>query len=140
MSRSIEGVKGACLCGEVKYQLNGQANAFHICHCSRCRQHTGSAHASNIFASADNIEWLSGQNAIQRFELPNAQHFAKQFCKHCGSPVPHLSRDGSYLIIPAGSLQADIEFAPQDNIFWSSKACWYESGRDSVKYNEYPED
>lgn len=46
-------VKGSCLCGRVTFVVSGPFEAFHWCHCSRCRKDTGSAHASNIFAGID---------------------------------------------------------------------------------------
>ena len=56
---------------------------------------------------------------IQRYELPEAERFAKQFCTKCGSGVPYVNRDGTKLVIPAGSLTEPIEFPPEKNIFGS---------------------
>ncbi|MBS1269188.1 MAG: hypothetical protein MAG794_00132 [Gammaproteobacteria bacterium] len=135
-----EQVRGGCLCGRVAFVIAGPFEAFHWCHCSRCRKDTGSAHASNIFSSPDSIDWLSGKDEIKRFDLPEAKRHAKAFCTHCGSPVPYIGRNGAYLIIPAGTLDGDPGIVPQDNIFWNSRASWYESGAAAEKYAEEPED
>ena len=84
----LEGVQGSCLCGSVRFELLGKINGFYFCHCMRCRRSTGSAHSSNIFTDPENIRWLSGQELIKRYELPEAERFAKQFCIECGSPSP----------------------------------------------------
>ena len=137
MAKDLNGIRGSCLCGEVTFVLKGSAEIFHMCHCSRCRKSTGSAHASNIIAPPDNIEWLSGEENIRRFKLPEAKYFTKTFCATCGSLVPRVTRGGTRLVIPAGSLTSKISFAPDDNICWASRAEWYEAGRDSIKYDEF---
>ncbi len=139
MSNDLEQVQGSCLCGKVRFRLSGTAEAFHLCHCSRCRKASGSAHVANIFTEPGNISWLAGEEYIKRFELPEAKRFAKQFCSNCGSPLPYLNRTGTKLVIPAGSLDTPLKFAPDDNIFWASKAEWYEGGRDSPKFDGYPQ-
>ena len=90
----LAGVQGSCLCGSVRFELFGKINGFYFCHCMRCRRSTGSAHASNIFTDPENIRWLSGQELIKRYELPEAERFAKQFCSECGSLVPLVNRGG----------------------------------------------
>lgn len=132
-------LKGSCLCGGVKFVVSGPFRAFHWCHCSRCRKDTGSAHASNIFARPDSVEWLSGLDIIKRFDLPEAERFAKAFCTECGSPVPYVNRSGTHLIVPAGSLDASPDLAPDDNIHWRSRAPWYDAGLEAVKYETEPD-
>lgn len=130
--------KGGCLCGAVTYEVEGPFDQFHLCHCSRCRKSTGSAHASNIFTKPGNITWLTGKSLIKRFDLPTAERFARCFCTECGSGVPYLSRNGLALIIPAGSLDSDPEIRPQDNIFWQDRACWYDDALTAPRFDEYP--
>jgi len=140
MPKSLKDIRGSCLCGEITFQLKGSARVFHLCHCSRCRKSTGSAHASNIFTEPENIEWLTGMELIKRYQIPEAKSFSKQFCSNCGSLVPYVNRAGSSLIIPAGCLHTAISFVPDDNIFWDSRAEWYEQGSRTAKYPAYPED
>ncbi|MCW8943936.1 MAG: GFA family protein [Sedimenticola sp.] len=132
-------IKGGCLCGEVTYEVTGPFDQFHLCHCSRCRKSTGSAHASNIFTKPESIRWLTGESLIKRFNLPTAERFARCFCSQCGSGVPYLSRNGLALIIPAGSLDDDPGIRPQDNIFWRDRGCWYDEGVTAPRFEEYPE-
>lgn len=127
MNREFQQVSGRCLCGAVKFSLSGAATSFHLCYCSRCRHSTGSAHASNIFSQPDNITWLCGKDNIQRFELPSAKSWAKQFCKTCGSGLPYVNRSGTHLVIPAGSLDDEISFEPDDKIFCDARTNWVNS-------------
>lgn len=131
-------IKGACLCGQVQYEVSGPFEAFHLCHCSQCRRSTGSAHASNIFTSPDRIKWISGEDLIKRYVPDEAGVISKCFCTHCGSLVPYVSLKSGKLIIPAGSLNESPGIIPDDNIFWHDRADWYEAGLEAEHKEEWP--
>lgn len=133
-------VSGSCLCGKVAFSVSGPFEAFHWCHCSRCRKDSGSAHASNIFAGRDSVEWMRGEELVKRFELAEAKRFSKAFCTNCGSPVPYLTRNGAVFIVPAGTLNDDPGISPDDNIHWKSRAPWYEAGVRAKRFEENPAD
>lgn len=131
-------VKGSCLCGRVRFEVSGPFQMFHLCHCSQCRKATGSAYASNIFTAPGNITWVSGEESIKKFRLVGEKTFNKCFCTHCGSALPYLNRSGKFLIIPAGVLDQDPECRPQDNIFWSDRAPWYDEGLVAERFDGFP--
>ena len=135
----VNEITGRCLCGKVAFSISGPFEAFHWCHCSRCRRDTGSSHASNIFAGPDSIEWLRGEELVKRFDLPEAERYAKAFCTECGSPLPYLSRNGVRVIVPAGTLDGDPGVVPDDNIHWGSRAPWFEAGVNAGRYDKEPE-
>lgn len=112
---------GSCLCGKVRYMIEGQFERFYLCHCSRCRKDSGSAHAANLFSSAAKLTWLSGQSSVTTFHLPGTRH-ARNFCATCGSALPLDS--AQMLVVPAGSLDTDIGLVPDGNIFTDSRASW----------------
>ena len=130
---------GACLCGQVSYQVSGPFQAFHICHCSQCRRSTGTAHASNIFTEADQLKWLSGESLIKQYIPEKPGVITKSFCTHCGSLVPYTSLKSGKLIIPAGSLDSKPDIEPQDNIFWRDRAEWYDAVPGAKHCEQFPE-
>lgn len=132
-------VSGSCLCGEVKSTVKGSFQRFYQCYCDRCQKKTGSAFASLMFTSPDAITWESGQENIKRFDLPNAERFSNCFCTKCGSQVPYLSRDGAFLVVPAGYVDGDPEIRPQANIFVEEKPCWFDEGQEAPAFDQYPE-
>ena len=130
-------IDGGCLCGKVSFSLRNEFSQFHFCHCSQCRKISGSSHASNLFTAPDNIEWKSGEANIKRFNYPG-RDFSKVFCMECGSGLPFLSQSGKALIVPAGSLNDEPAITPQDNIFWSERAAWFEAGVGSQHFDGFP--
>lgn len=129
---------GSCLCGKVHYEITGSLGVFQYCHCSRCRKFTGSAHAANIIVAPDQFIWLKGEEYLGRFEVKNARHFATSFCTVCGSSLPWKAQSGKAVIIPAGTLDGDPDIRPFQNIFYGSKAQWYENASELIKYEELP--
>lgn len=133
-----ETAKGSCLCSEVTYEVIGNLGIFQYCHCSRCRKFTGSAFAANLLVSPDHFRWLTGERLVGRFEPFDTKHFATGFCEQCGSSLPWLSKSGKAVVIPAGTLNDHPGIQPSQNIFWGSRAPWYEEASELIKHDELP--
>jgi hypothetical protein len=131
-------VNGSCLCGEVAYQLSGPLRSFKYCHCSRCRTVTGSAHAANLYVNPSQFTLVKGEALYGRYELEDAEFYATGFCKQCGSNLPWLTQTGQKMIIPAGSIDDDIEVTPSQNIFCGSQANWYVDVSSIPKFDTLP--
>jgi hypothetical protein len=129
-------LRGSCLCGTVTYEVRGPFLRFAHCHCLRCCKATGSAHATNLYVAPDRFAWTSGSESAVRFDLPTARSFATTFCKHCGSPLPHHTRSGREIVVPAGSLDAAPSMAPRARIFWDSRRPW-SCADDLPRHSEY---
>jgi len=131
-------VTGSCLCGSVQYEIKGDSTAFYHCHCTRCRKATGTGHASNIRVSPETgIHWLKGEELLKRYKVPEAERYFTNFCSNCGSPMPRVVPEISAVIVPAGSLDTELNIKPEARIFWDSRAEWSCSDALPV-FPEYP--
>src|SRR5690554_6374488 len=92
---------GSCLCKGIEFKITGDFEALFLCHCSPCRQDTGSAHAANLFSTTAKLEWITLNYAIKAFQLPKSNH-VKAFCSNCGSALPNLQMEGELLVVPPG--------------------------------------
>ena len=97
---------------------------FVRCHCFRCRNASGSAFAVNAYVLPAAFRWITGEEAVVRFDLSQARSFSTAFCRHCGSPLPHATRSGREIIIPAGSLRDDPGEATMLEAHRESRAGW----------------
>ena len=131
-------LKGSCLCGAVTYEASGEPKRFYHCHCARCRKVTGTGHASNLFLQPATLTWLTGEEQIRAFKVPEAQRFTNSFCANCGSRVPRQARDSDIVMIPAGSLDDAAPIMPQARIFSGSRASWSCTDDEIPVYPEYP--
>jgi hypothetical protein len=131
-------LKGSCLCGAVKYEVTGEPKRFVHCHCSRCRKATGTGHASNLFLQPASLKWLSGEEQVRMFKVPEAKRFTNAFCVTCGSRMPRQQQGTDAVIIPAGSLDDDAPIRPQGRIFYGSRASWSCEADALPVFPEYP--
>lgn len=131
-------IEGHCLCGAVRYRVTGEIVGFQYCHCSRCRRFTGSAHAANLFARPDDLEWVAGEELVGRWMLSGEPPFPTAFCRTCGSSLPAMSATGKFWVIPAGTVDGDPVARPKHSIFWDSRAPWYTHVSELPQHAEMP--
>ena len=115
---------GRCLCGAVAYEITTPFLRFVHCHCSRCRRATGSAHASNLYVNPTQFRWTFGAEKVRRYDLPSAKSFATSFCTDCGAPLPHHTRSGREVVVPAGSLDRLPLIKLQAHAFFEYRPNW----------------
>lgn len=127
--------QGSCLCKKVTFEVIGDFSGFYLCHCSRCRKQSGSAHCANLFSQTAELKWITGSEYIKTFRLPNTR-FAKSFCEACGSSLPTQGHGG--IAVPAGSLDSDVEMRPTAHILMASRANWDFDLEHLPKFEAYP--
>jgi hypothetical protein len=128
---------GSCLCGEVRFEIEGEFERFYLCHCEYCRKDTGSAHAANLLSSTATLKWVAGEDKVRQFDLPATRH-SKSFCVTCGSALPITQRNLELLVVPAGSLNSEVRIRPNAHIFVSSRADWDDTLEKIPKVDGYP--
>jgi len=130
---------GNCLCGAVRYEIRGAVQRFYHCHCRRCRKTTGTGHASNLLVTPlDSLVWVTGEELLRRYKVPEAERFFNNFCSQCGSPMPRPVPALDGVLVPAGTLNDEPPVTPQARIFWDSRAQWSCSGDGIPTWPEYP--
>ena len=60
---------GSCLCGGIKYQINGQLSGPLNCHCSMCRKAQGSAFRSRAAVKSAEFEFVQGEELITFYKI-----------------------------------------------------------------------
>jgi hypothetical protein len=120
-------IRGACLCGAVRFELDRAVGPFELCHCGRCRKSSGSAYVAGLGVNVADFRWVSGRELISTFELPVREQppaYRRSFCRVCGSPVPDPEPGGTWFEVPAGLLEDDPEIRPQRHIYVDAMAAW----------------
>lgn len=128
---------GSCLCGGVRFEIKGEFEQFFLCHCSRCRKNSGSAHGANLFTATAKLTWLCGETQVRSFELPGTRH-SRSFCEICGSAMPQRILNDTLLMVPAGSLDSPLADKPNGRIFTASKADWDEGLDQCPRFKTFP--
>lgn len=129
---------GSCLCGATKFELTGEFKKFFLCHCSRCRKTSGSAHCANLFAPGAKLNWLKGEDKVSFYQHPET-NFGRNFCSICSSLLPRYVEKSDLVVTPAGCLDTPVDIEPQAHIFIGSKGNWDGVLNNAHQFEKMPE-
>ena len=129
-------ITGSCLCGEVRWQLDGALELINFCHCSMCRKIHGAPFGAFAHGRAGDFHWVCGEASISRYR--SSPDVYRCFCRICGSGVPVIEDDE--VGIPAGSIDGDPGVRPSVHIFVGSKSPWHEITDGLPQFDEFPPD
>jgi hypothetical protein len=113
--------QGSCLCGRVRFAIDGDLAGIQLCHCSQCRRASGSAFAANLPVRAANFRLLAGEP--KAFESSPGKE--RLFCGDCGSPI--LSRTAAVpgmVRVRAGLIAEPVEAKAVLHFHVASQASW----------------
>jgi hypothetical protein len=113
-------IPGACLCGEVTYQIDSSQGVLTHCHCSSCRKHHGAPFASFLEVSPGGLRWLTGED---RLADGSSSARPRRFCRACGSVAP--TKVGERYLVPAGNLSGELGEVTARHAFVDEKPAWH---------------
>ena len=114
--------KGSCLCGAVRFEVEGDLPAPMACHCSNCRKHSGHFEASTDVArlaltitSEDRLTWFQSSEKVRR-----------GFCSTCGSSLFWDPPALDWIGISMGAFDTPTHTKLSRHIFVADKGDYYE--------------
>lgn len=114
-------VRGACLCGGVRFAVTLPFRRASHCHCSRCRKHSGAFGLTRGRVPREGFRLLSGEELIRVFRPPSGG-MVKAFCSVCGSSLfGGTWPGGPEVSVRFGALD-DPGIRPQFDSFTESRA------------------
>ena len=128
-------IKGGCLCGKVRYEVNGPLLGADHCHCSMCRRQHGAAFATYANFDPGDFRWLAGEDLVRTYETKSGGGWC--FCGECGSSLAG-TENGRITTITLGTVEGDPGVEPELHIFVGSRARWHEITDDLPQFDERP--
>lgn len=113
--------EGGCLCGRVRYRVNGPAVARTLCHCQSCRRATGGASVGWAVFAKDDYQVIAG--TIREYSSSPGIYWGS--CGDCGSLVAYR-RDSrpDHRDITTATLDDPDAFPPTVEIWTADKIGW----------------
>jgi len=131
-------LRGACMCGRIRYEIRGRPRWMYQCHCGKCRAGTGTSFATNVIVDADKFRITSGLESLERFE--SSPRKFRHFCSGCGSPIySHGEKTKQVVSVRCGTLEDDPGLRVAYHAFTASKAPWVEIRDDCPQFAEWPD-
>lgn len=113
--------KGSCLCGALRYEVEGEIDGVWMCHCSNCRKVSGGTGNAIIIVERERFHWISGED--HRVTYQPRPTYSITRCKTCGTPLP-AEEDEARVYLTAGTLDEPIGVGIKNHIFCGSRADW----------------
>ena len=128
---------GGCLCGAIRWEIDGDFDEMSHCHCSACRKSHGTAFSTYGRAAKQSFRFSQGEERLRRYR--SSPPVERCFCSICGSNLLFLF-DGlpEVVWVTVGSCDGDPVRRPQAHIFVGSKAGWFDITDALPQYPEYP--
>ena len=113
--------QGSCLCGSVRYRVDGELGPVVACHCGQCRKQTGHFYATTN-AARDTVT-IEGGETLSWFQ--SSEKAKRGFCSKCGSALFWDHEDDETLAILAGSLDGPTGLTLAKHIYCADKGDYY---------------
>lgn len=115
-------VTGSCLCGAVKFKINGTLRKVVYCHCSQCRKSSGHFVAATA-CNTDQLE-LTEDEGLAWYRASDIA--TRGFCSRCGSGLFWKPEQGEYVAVWAGTLDTPTGLTSHAHIHVDDASDYYE--------------
>lgn len=130
-------ITGGCLCGNVRYEIEGDARFGGHCYCSDCRKVSGTGHGSVIGVAKSALK-LSGGLCDYTVVGDSGRALTRSFCPTCGTGIMALGDGGNMVAIKAGTLDDPEVFEPQMAVYVSSAPSWDQPPEGLHRFEKMP--
>jgi hypothetical protein len=114
--------KGSCLCGAVRFEVEGDLRGPDACHCTQCRKTSG-----HYFVSTDvprSAVTVHGTDKVTWY--PSSEKVRRGFCSVCGASLFWDPIHKDWTGIAMGAFDAPTETRLALHIFVAEKGDYYD--------------
>ena len=112
---------GGCLCGAIRFEVDGPPKWTSYCHCASCRRHTGAPVSAYAGFEANQVRFTRG--TLARFA--SSEGVQRGFCATCGSTLSYEgARWPTEIHLHVGAFDDPEPFAPQGHAFAEERVSW----------------
>lgn len=119
-----ESLAGGCLCGAIRYRLNGPTLFVSQCACKDCQKATGTGHTTIIAVHRNQLE-VEGTPQTYTNTGDTGGTVTRHFCGNCAGRL-YTSGDlpGEFIMVQAGSLDDPGAVSPENVIYMKDAVAW----------------
>lgn len=130
---------GGCLCGALRYELEGEPVVVAICHCRDCQKLSGAGHATGALVATAQLR-LAGSAARYRTTARSGTDVVRTFCPTCGSPIStENSGKPGFITVMLGSLDEPVDWKPSIELFARNRKPWDRDNATVQSFDTQPE-
>lgn len=117
-------LEGGCLCGAIRYRVEGPHIDAGYCHCRICQRSAGAPVLAWLTVPVEAFSYTAGQPAV----YCSSTHSQREFCNRCGTQLAfRRQQDARRVDITTASLDDPSRVAPEYHIWRMSRIAWFET-------------
>jgi hypothetical protein len=121
LSAMTASIRGGCLCGAIRYRVDGPIDHVVICHCAMCRKSVG---AQSVTWAATPREAVAIEGDTLRWHASSARG-QRGFCSQCGASLFFFDPlEPAFIELTVGTLDEPDRCQPSGHIFVPDKVSW----------------
>lgn len=120
-------VHGGCLCGAVRFELDGELERVAHCHCTLCQRAHGAAFATWAAMPNERVRVTAGESELTHYR--SSEIGTRSFCRRCGSSLfCSLDTHPGVTDVALASLAPGHGAVPRAHLFWDDRVGWLALG------------
>lgn len=117
-------MEGGCLCGAIRYRIDGPPTESGYCHCRTCQRQSGAPVVAFFAVAPEHFSYMTGAPARYRA----SDHAAREFCPNCGTYLVFREDDPLATVsINTASLDEPARMPPEFHIWRASHISWFDT-------------
>ncbi len=122
---STTNITGGCLCGSIRFSIDGSVGSASYCHCTDSQKCTGSAFNISVPVAVSDFNLVAGTPKGYAKVADSGHELTRHFCSDCGSQVftsspRHLDR----IYVKAGAFDDANVVTPVHQSWTGSAVSW----------------
>jgi hypothetical protein len=132
----IMAITGGCHCGQIRYQVEGEALTHALCHCTDCRRHAGAPMVAWTMYPATSLQITKGIAKVYESSKDGRRHF----CADCGTGLFYYNEGMLPGIVDIQSATYDDPDAvpAQAHIQTADRIGWMARMHELPQFERYP--
>jgi hypothetical protein len=129
---------GGCLCGGVRYRVEGEPNPISYCHCRMCQRAVGAPVTAWASVPAKEFQILQGRVV----EYASSAGVQRGFCGTCGASLTarYALQGEPWVDFTVATLDDPSTMVPTSHIHMSSRVPWFHIADDLPRYDDQGQD
>lgn len=113
--------EGGCLCGAIRYRIDGAIESVAHCHCHSCRRSAGAAFVTWFTVPRQHVVWTMG--SPRRFV--SSPGVTREFCGACGTELSYANEKAADTIdLTVGSLDCAAGHPADRHVWTADRLAW----------------
>jgi len=123
--------EGGCLCGKIRFRINGAIEESGYCHCRTCQRQSGAPVVA--WFALDRNDFAYTQGAPRTYRA--SDRAGREFCGDCGTYLVFREDDAAKSLgVNTATLDDPTKAPPDFHIYCESRIAWFDTADDFPRH------